>query len=125
MVKKCSFCTEENYDNAVYCRYCGESLSDLAFQKPGYNHSMMKPKTSGMAIASLVCSLVGLLCCYFVLPVLGIIFGFVAMNEINKSDGMIQGNGMAIAGLIIGFLGIIVDVIVILIGLPFMLMGLF
>jgi hypothetical protein len=62
--------------------------------------------TSGMAIASLVCSLLGI-------GLVGVILGHLALNEINKSNGYTQGRGLAIAGLIIGYLQIAAGVIVI------------
>lgn len=52
-------------------------------------------RTNGMAIASLVTSLV---CFGF----LGIIFGIVALNQIKSSAGTQTGQGMAIAGIVIG-----------------------
>lgn len=63
--------------------------------------------TSGMAIASLVCSLLGI-------GLVGVILGHLALNEINKSNGYTQGRGLAIAGLIIGYLQIAAGVIVVL-----------
>jgi uncharacterized protein DUF4190 len=54
--------------------------------------------TNGMAIASLVSALAGLLC--MIGSVLGVIFGIIALNQI-KSTGQ-PGRGMALAGLIIG-----------------------
>lgn len=62
------------------------------------------PPTNGMAIASLVLSLLGLL---QILPligsVLGLIFGYSARNQIAQSRGMQGGEGMARAGIIIGW----------------------
>jgi hypothetical protein len=52
-----------------------------------------------MAIASLVCSLSGLLC--GVGALLGIIFGHIALSQI-KRNGQ-EGRGLAIAGTIIGY----------------------
>ena len=66
---------------------------------------MPGPPTNGMAVASLVCSLVGLLTTWFVpilVSALGVIFGHVALNQI-KSKGQ-GGRGMAIAGLVIGYI---------------------
>ena len=54
--------------------------------------------TNGMAIASLVSALAGLLC--MIGSVLGVIFGIIALNQI-KNTGQ-PGRGMALAGLIIG-----------------------
>jgi hypothetical protein len=59
-------------------------------------------RTNGMAIASLVCSLVAIL--FGGIPaILGIIFGFVARSQIRKSNGSQKGDRMALAGIIIGF----------------------
>jgi Domain of unknown function (DUF4190) len=59
-----------------------------------------------MAVASLVCSLFGWLC--VVGPLFGLIFGFVALNQI-KQTGQ-RGRGMALAGIIIG--GILVALVI-------------
>ncbi|OBF81133.1 hypothetical protein A5791_05635 [Mycobacterium sp. 852002-51163_SCH5372311] len=53
--------------------------------------------TNSMAIASLVTSLVGWMC--IIGPILGLIFGFVALGQI-KQTGQ-DGRGMAIAGIAI------------------------
>ena len=66
-----------------------------------------------MAIAALVSSLAGVLVSCGVLSPLGIIFGHIALSQIKRTNE--QGRGMAIAGLVIGYLslaGIIVFVIV-------------
>jgi len=60
--------------------------------------------TNGKAIASLVCSVAGLMCCG--LPAIaGIILGIIAMRE-TKRTGQ-DGNGLAIAGLVIGALAVV------------------
>lgn len=51
-----------------------------------------------MALASLLCSSIGWLC--IIGPILGLIFGFLALNQI-KQTGQ-RGRGLAIAGIIIG-----------------------
>jgi len=58
-------------------------------------------KTNGMAVASLVCGITGFFC--GVTAVLAIIFGFVAKRQISESGGVQGGNGMATAGIVIGF----------------------
>lgn len=58
-----------------------------------------------MSIASLVLSLVGLIPCFWVLPItalLGVIFGAVGRRQIANSHGAQKGQGLATAGLIIG-----------------------
>ena len=79
---------------------------------PGYGYPPVGPlygyvpvqKTNGLAIASLVCSLVWL---GGVGSILAIIFGFIARSQIKKSEGAVQGNGLALAGIIIGFVGLV------------------
>jgi hypothetical protein len=62
-----------------------------------------------MAIASLVCSLVLWVLCGPIGPILGVIFGFVALNQIKQSGE--GGRGMALAGIIIGGVAIVLGVL--------------
>ncbi len=64
---------------------------------PGYPPATQQ--TSGMAIASLVLSILGI-------GLLGVIFGHMALGEIKRSNGVIGGHGLAMAGLIIGYIEI-------------------
>jgi hypothetical protein len=63
------------------------------------------PKTEPLAIWSLVLSLVGLFCCGFVLGVPGIVCGHLALSKIRKEPAL-QGRGLAIAGLVIGYVAV-------------------
>lgn len=66
--------------------------------------------TSGLAIASMVCGIAGYLTCYFVaiLGIPAVICGHMALSRINSSPIPVAGRGMAIAGLILGYLGILI-----------------
>jgi hypothetical protein len=68
---------------------------------PGYGRQP-PPGTSGMAVAALITSAAGLLLCGITCPV-GAILGHVALNRI-KQTGQ-QGRGLALAGIIIGWVG--------------------
>ena len=78
------------------------------------------PRTSTTAIISLIGGIAG----WSVLPFLGsivaIITGHMAKSEIKKSGGMVTGNGLATAGLILGYLSIALGVclICVLVVLP-------
>jgi hypothetical protein len=61
------------------------------------------PRTSGLAIASLVLGLVWL--CGLG-SLLALIFASVALSQISRSRGRLEGKGLAIAGLILGILGL-------------------
>jgi peptidyl-prolyl cis-trans isomerase B (cyclophilin B) len=62
-------------------------------------------QTNGLAIAALITS--------FFVSILGIILGFVALNQIKTSGE--QGRGLALAGIIIGFVAIGITVLIIII----------
>jgi|GEM_PF-366601 len=68
-------------------------------------------KTSGLAIASLVLGLLSIFTVgLFSLP--AVICGHIALSQIKKSAGAVLGKGMAIAGLIMGYLMFLIGVIV-------------
>lgn len=60
------------------------------------------PRTSGLAIAALVCGVIGFLC--GVTSILAVVFGHISRGQIRKSNGAETGDGMALAGLILGYL---------------------
>jgi hypothetical protein len=64
--------------------------------------------TNSMAIASLVCSLLGWLC--GIGPILGIIFGILALGKIKQTGE--GGRGLAIAGIAIGAVLIVFGIVV-------------
>jgi prepilin-type processing-associated H-X9-DG protein len=57
-------------------------------------------KTSGLAVASLVLGILGLLTCGLT-ALVGLVLGIVALVRINKSQGQIRGQGLAIAGTVV------------------------
>lgn len=63
---------------------------------PGYPP---KRDTNPLAIASLVCSIAGLVTCALT-SVVGLILGIVAMSQIKRTGD--EGRGMALAGVIVG-----------------------
>ena len=70
------------------------------------NYSPLPPvqTTSTLAIISLISGIVS----WFMLPVIAaiaaVITGHMAKSEIRKSNGMIGGNGLATAGLVLGYI---------------------
>ena len=58
------------------------------------------PKTSGLAITSLVLGCLGILTCG-ITSLVGLILGIIALVRINKSKGQLGGQGMALAGTIV------------------------
>jgi hypothetical protein len=69
---------------------------------PGGGPYAVGGQTNGLAIASLVCSVAGVIPLFFGIScVVGIILGFVALGQIKRTGQ--QGRGLAIAGIAVGF----------------------
>ena len=101
-----------SYGSAAYGAGGPYPSGDAAL--PPYGRGQVAtPKTNGLAVASLICSCAGL----FFLPIFpGIVLGFIARSQIKRSNGMQRGDGLAIAGIIVGFgwfvliaLGLVLD----------------
>jgi hypothetical protein len=60
-------------------------------------------RTNGLAIASMVC---GILWLYWLGSILALVFGYVAKGQIDRSHGSQTGRGMAIAGIVLGWVGV-------------------
>lgn len=62
-----------------------------------------------MAVAALVCGIIGFVSCCTILPgLLGVAFGAVALPAIRR--GEVRGRGLAISGIILGLLGVALGV---------------
>lgn len=83
---------------SVYPSEGGPYAQPIAYRQP------VQSKTNGMAIASLV---LGILWIGGLGSVLAVIFGYLGKNQINASGGTESGRGLAIAGIVLGIVGIV------------------
>jgi hypothetical protein len=105
-----------------FCANCGRDLSPAATACPNCGHPgpasprsvavAPGPRTEGFAIASLVCGIGAFFAVPIVGSILAIAFGGVARRRIAE-DPALQGADMARAGIIIGWVGLIVVVMAI------------
>ena len=82
--------------------------SDPAPPPPGQFAAPFQPayvqrSTNGMAIASMV---LGIVWIYWIGSILALVFGYLARKQIAESQGTQQGDGMAIAGIVLGWIGL-------------------
>lgn len=99
-------------DGERFCRACGrDSTAPMPTAPvpavPAAQYGVAAPgvpaETSGKAIISLIC---GIFLFFFPASIVAIIFGHLALSEIRKSAGRLAGQGMAIAGLVLGYAGV-------------------
>jgi hypothetical protein len=105
-----AFCSNCGADKgaAAFCSNCGQGSGVSAPPPPSFAANTVaatNQSTNGFAIASFVLSL---LCG----SLLAVIFGHIALSQINKRGG--GGRGFAIAGLIIGYISMGIFLIMIL-----------
>jgi hypothetical protein len=96
-----------------------EEMSDSYYSPPATG-----PQNSGLAIASLIASILGVTMLPTVGSIVGLVLGYLARNQIRDSGGTIGGEGLAKAGIIVGWVGlginacIIITALVLGIGIP-------
>lgn len=106
----CTSCGQETQEsNATFCPNCGSRVATAGVSSPakmgsaGYSPAApITPETSGLAIGSLICGIL-----FFFLPsaIAAIVMGHISRAQIRRSGGQKTGAGMALAGLILGYVG--------------------
>ena len=91
----CPICGANNNDNVMFCASCGADMTTVS-----KNNGAGK----GMAIASLICGILGFFICPGLCCILSIIFGIVAKKQGYKG-------AMATVGIVLGIVGIVASII--------------
>ncbi|MGH9118215.1 MAG: DUF4190 domain-containing protein [Acidimicrobiales bacterium] len=76
------------------------------YHVPTHPHYEPPAATNGLAIASMVLGILGLLFLYYIGPALALVFGYRSRRQIDRSQGTQSGRGMAKAGIIMGWVGV-------------------
>jgi len=103
-LKQCPNCRGNLADFVAVCPYCGAAVP--AAQPPGAPAAAWSgpAPTSGKATASLVCGLVFFF--WPATPIAAVVLGHLALADIKRSAGRLAGRGLALAGLVLGYIGI-------------------
>jgi hypothetical protein len=97
----------------------GTPQSSAVLASPGYPYQQegfavpyqpAQVRTNGMAVASLV---LGIVWIWGIGSILALIFGYIAKRDIDASRGTQSGRGMAIAGIVLGWVGVGILILVI------------
>lgn len=70
--------------------------------------------TSTYAVISLVAGILGWSLMPFLGSIAAIVFGHMARAEIRRSNGQLDGDGLAIAGLVLGWINVVLAILLLL-----------
>ncbi|HEU4784732.1 MAG TPA: DUF4190 domain-containing protein [Ktedonobacterales bacterium] len=97
--------------------YAYPEPNQYPYATPGYYYPWVymppAPRLGTWALVSMICGAVSIATFQSVLAILAIIFGFIGLNEVKKSQGTVEGRGFAIAGIVTGFISIGLTLLVI------------
>ena len=90
-----------------YCAVCGHRLTPLHIE---VDYALGgAPRTAGIAVAALVFGLFAFIpMCGLPLGLLAIGLGISAAERIKRSDGRLEGRGLAVAGIVLGVIGSVI-----------------
>lgn len=99
----CLGCGTALAEGERFCGNCGrdcESAAPVSVIHPEVAFGL-PPENSGKAIFSLVCTIL-----FFFPPasIVAVVFGHLSLSDIRKGSGRLKGRGMAITGLVLGYL---------------------
>ena len=72
-------------------------------------------QTSSYAVIALVAGILGWTLLPFLGSLGGIIFGHMARGEIRRSNGQLDGDGLAVTGLVLGWINVVLAVLLVLV----------
>lgn len=144
---RCTTCDTPLPEGALFCPTCGTRTAGAGADAPAARPTAVEQRlpplrlppaeeraiapalaaapdtpTSTAAIVSLVFGILGVV---FMLPLIGpivaVVAGHVARNEIRRADGRLAGDGMALAGLVMGYTMLVLTLLVACIGVVIIL----
>jgi Domain of unknown function (DUF4190) len=105
----CVGCGNSIAEGERFCAACGRD-SQASASLPAIDPQVafgLPPETSTKAIFSLICGVF-----FIIVPfsIIAIILGYIALSEIRRSPGRLMGRGLAITGIVLGYVGILLVV---------------
>jgi type IV pilus assembly protein PilA len=107
----CNHCGREVPDSSQFCNNCGANLTTAT---PAVPYPVVPAAgaadtvpTSGKATASLICGIMSLTIFSVLAGIPAIILGHMSRGEIKRAAGRMKGEGLALAGLIMGYVSLL------------------
>lgn len=109
----CPKCEAENPNDAQVCVNCSQPLSSV---EAPLAVAAELPRTSGMAITSLVLGICGFCAGVFTaLP--AIVLGIISLVKVKNSNDQLKGSGLAIGGIVTASIALVLQIIMILLAI--------
>lgn len=105
----CTKCGAQNADDLRVCAACGADLPQQPQPTQMQPPIVAAPKTSPMAIWSLVLGILGFCTCITAVP--GLILGIIGMKQCNEKPNEFTGKGLALAGIILSVVAMIISLL--------------
>jgi type II secretory pathway pseudopilin PulG len=97
----CANCGWNNPDKSAFCSKCGQKVTAR-----GEATASSIAKTDGKAVVSLILGILSVTVLWILAGIPAVILGHISRASIRRSMGELKGAGMALAGLIMGYLSI-------------------
>jgi type IV pilus assembly protein PilA len=126
----CTTCGQQNPDNNKFCSNCGTAFGaqvggnmpppPIPNMPPPPGAAVYTPQepnapNDGKAVASLILGILSMTLFSFLAGIPAIILGHMSRSNIRRSLGKLKGEGLALAGLIMGYISLLITIPVILI----------
>jgi len=125
----CPSCGANIADGSTVCSQCGKQInapqvpssagapagSAAPAPYPANAYGQPEAPKEGKATASMVLGILSLLCFGVLAGIPAIILGHMSRSNIRKSMGRLQGGGMALAGLIMGYISVAYTAVIVII----------
>lgn len=113
----CTHCGTRNEDSYSHCIQCGTKLVAVPVSAPPPPPPLLPSVTRANSLWAVWSMILGILsfCCFSLLTAIpAVILGHKARREIEASDPPLGGEGMATAGLVLGYVNIVLSILLIL-----------
>lgn len=112
--KRCPSCGQTVPTDALICPFCNYDFrTGQRYYPPapyGYGPPP-QPQTNGLAVTSMILGILGLVGLFIIGPILALVFGYISKGQIDASNGWQGGRGFAITGIILGYVGIALTIL--------------
>jgi len=116
--------TEETFEEPLFEDYAvDQPVMPTPPPPPPRYSTTTAPASSGLAIASLLLGIGGLTILPLIGSILALIFGYMARKDIRNRPAEVGGDGMALAGIVMGWIAVGLSVLGIIAGVGFFACG--